>query len=53
MKQRTGDRSLVALVSGQDDFGHFMVAEPPKGRLLDEDFDLCRRDVEIKAAGPL
>ena len=48
MKQRTGDRSLVALVAGQDIYGHFTIVEPPKGRLLDEDFDLCRRDREIK-----
>lgn len=48
MKQRSGDRSLVALVSGQDHFGHFQVADTPKGRLLDEDFDRCLRDSEIK-----
>jgi ectoine hydroxylase-related dioxygenase (phytanoyl-CoA dioxygenase family) len=48
MKQRSGDRSLVALVSGEDKFGHFTVAGPPRGRLNPEDFDLCRQDVEIK-----
>ncbi|MCY4592123.1 MAG: phytanoyl-CoA dioxygenase family protein [Alphaproteobacteria bacterium] len=48
MKQQTGDRSLVALVAGTDDFGHFTVAGSPRGRLADEDFDLCRQDTEIK-----
>ena len=48
MKQSTGDRSLVALVSGEDRYGHFTVADTPKGRLLEEDFELCRRDTEIK-----
>jgi ectoine hydroxylase-related dioxygenase (phytanoyl-CoA dioxygenase family) len=48
MKQRSGDRSLVALVSGDDRFGHFTIAGPPHGRLAEEDFELCRRDSEIK-----
>ena len=48
MKQNSGDRSLVTLVSGEDDYGHFTVAGPPGGRLAEEDFDLCRRDAEIK-----
>lgn len=48
MKQHTGDRSLVAHVSGKDDYGHFTIAEPPKGRLLEEDFERCQRDAEIK-----
>lgn len=48
MKQRSGDRSLVALVAGEDKYGHFTIAEPPQGRLLDEDFERCFRDLEIK-----
>ena len=48
MKQSTGDRSLVALVSGEDRYRNFTIAEPPQGRLLDEDFERCRRDSEIK-----
>ena len=48
MKQKTGDRSLVALVRGEDRFGHFHVAPPPVGRLLDADFELCRDDLQIK-----
>ena len=48
MKQRSGDRSLVALVSGEDRYGHFTIAGPPKGRLAEEDFERCRRDAEIK-----
>lgn len=48
MKQRSGDRSLVALVSGEDHYGHFTIAGPPRGRLAEADFDLCRRDSQIK-----
>lgn len=48
MRQRSGDRSLVSLVSGEDRFGHFTVAGPPRGRLNEADFELCRRDSEIK-----
>lgn len=48
MKQRSGDRSLVAHVSGEDRFGHFTVAGAPRGRLAEDDFELCRRDAEIK-----
>lgn len=48
MKQKTGDKALVALVGGEDRFGHFKIAEPPRGRLTDEDFDLCRQDTQIK-----
>lgn len=49
MKQRSGDKSLVAHVAGEDRFGHFTVAEPPKERLQEADFELCRADVAIKS----
>jgi len=42
MKQQTGDKPLVSLVAGEDKFGHFTVAGPPKGRLDEMDFELCR-----------
>ena len=48
MKQETGDLSLVTLVSGQDYFNNFKIAEPPKGRLLEEEFELCREDNNLK-----
>ena len=48
MKQESGDKSLVAHVSGEDRHGHFEIAAPPRGRLAEEDFELCRRDAEIK-----
>ncbi len=48
MKQKTGDKALVAMVSGEDRFGNFKIAEPPRGRLTDEDFELCRQDTLIK-----
>ena len=48
MRQQTGDRTLVTLVSGEDHYGHFTVTGPPRGRLVEEDFELCRRDAAIK-----
>ena len=48
MKQDTGDRPLVSLVSGRDLFGNFKIADAPKGRLMDEDFELCRKDKALK-----
>ena len=48
MKQKTGDRPLVSLVSGNDKFEHFKIADPPAGRLLERNFDLCREDNELK-----
>ena len=48
MKQRTGDKSLVTQVSGEDKFGNFTVSGEPKGWLHEDDFEVCRRDSEIK-----
>lgn len=48
MKQQSGDRSLVALVSGSDQYNNFKIAAPPLTRLADADFDLCRHDKAIK-----
>ncbi len=48
MKQKTGDRTLVALVNGEDHYGHFTIADPPQGRLAEADFELCRHDAKIK-----
>ena len=48
MKQDTGDRPLVSLVSGRDLFGNFKIADAPRGRLMDEDFELCRQDKALK-----
>ena len=49
MKQRSGDKSLVAHVAGEDRFSHFTVGAAPKDRLQEEDFELCRADVAIKS----
>ena len=49
MKQATGDRPLVSLVRGQDNFGNFKIVDAPRGQLLDEDFELCRQDKALKA----
>jgi ectoine hydroxylase-related dioxygenase (phytanoyl-CoA dioxygenase family) len=48
MQQKSGDRSLVAHVSGEDRYGHFTVAGSPIGRLLEADFERCRQDAVIK-----
>ncbi len=48
MKQKGGQRSLVAQVSGKDDFNHFEIAGPTLGRLQPEDFDRCQQDAALK-----
>lgn len=48
MRQHSGDRSLVALVAGEDRYQHFTIAEAPRAPLLEEDFERCRIDAEIK-----
>ena len=48
MRQTSGDKSLVALVAGEDRHGNFAIAEPPKGRLLEEDFERVRKDAAIR-----
>ncbi|MGC1494209.1 MAG: phytanoyl-CoA dioxygenase family protein [Sulfitobacter sp.] len=50
MKQQNGTKSLVALVAGRDDFGHFQIADAPKGRLHADDFEMCRQDEARKHA---
>jgi ectoine hydroxylase-related dioxygenase (phytanoyl-CoA dioxygenase family) len=48
MKQTSGDRLLVSHVSGEDRYGHFENMPAPAGRLLAEDFDRARRNVDMK-----
>ncbi len=48
MKQETGDRPTAVLAAGKDQFGHFALAGPLHGRLHDADFEMCRRDAELK-----
>jgi len=48
MKQVSGERLLATHVSGTDDYHHFDVTPPPAGRLLEEDFDRIRRNIELK-----
>ncbi|MGI9524402.1 MAG: phytanoyl-CoA dioxygenase family protein [Hyphomicrobiaceae bacterium] len=48
MRQVSGDKSLVALVAGEDRHGHFKLAGSPRGRLAAEDFELCRLDSDLK-----
>ena len=48
MKQETGDQPMVTQVSGDKDFGNFKIVPPPTGRLLEEEFELCRLDNELK-----
>ena len=48
MRQQSNDKMLVALVAGKDEYGHFTIAGTPKGRLLEEDFERCRADAQIK-----
>lgn len=48
MKQRGGQRALVAHVSGEDQAQNFKVADSPVARLQESDFELCREDAAIK-----
>src|SRR5262245_18325679 len=48
MKQVSGEKLLVSLVSGKDKHGHFEAVPAPAGRLLEEDFDRARRNTEMK-----
>ena len=48
MKQTSGDKLLVSLVSGKDEYGHFEVMPPPAGRLQEEDFERARRNTQMK-----
>ena len=49
MKQRSGEKSLVAHVAGEDRHGHFTVGKTPKERLTKTNFELCRADMKIKS----
>ena len=48
MGQKNGEKALVAHVAGEDIYGNFKIAGPPKGRLNDFDFELCKADAELK-----
>ena len=50
MKQTSGDKLLVSLVRGRDDYGHFEHMPAPAGRLLNEDFERARRNADMKKA---
>ena len=48
MKQRDDTKTLVAHVSGEDRWQNFNIAGPPRGRLNENDFEMCRNDVAAK-----
>ena len=48
MKQVSGEKLLVSLVSGRDEYGHFELTPAPAGRLLAEDFERARRNTDMK-----
>ncbi len=48
MRQTNGARLLASHVNGHDDYGHFEVAPPPVGRLLEQEFERCRCNIDIK-----
>ena len=39
---------LAAHVAGEDRYGHFDVAPPPAGRMLEAEFERCRRNIAVK-----
>ena len=48
MRQRTGQRWMARLACGEDRYGHFDLADPPRGRLHEADFERCRRDAAVR-----
>ena len=48
MKQVSGDRLLVSLVSGEDRYGHFEHMPAPAGRLREEDWARAKRNADMK-----
>ena len=48
MRQTSGDKALVALVSGRDTYDNFTVAGAPQNRLAPEDFARCMADSVIR-----
>ena len=48
MRQRTGQRWMARLACGEDRYGHFDLADPPRGRLHEADFERCRRDAALR-----
>lgn len=48
MKQESGDRPLVAIASGVDRFKNFDIAASPRGRLLEQDFEICRAEADLR-----
>ena len=48
MRQRTGERWMARLACGEDSYGHFDLADPPRGRLHEADFERCRRDAAVR-----
>ena len=48
MRLETGDKTLLSLASGQDDYGNFKIAGAPSNRITDPDLALCREDTKIR-----
>ena len=48
VKQAGGEIPLVAHVHGNDNYGHYQIAGTPKARLLEEDFQRCAKDAQIR-----
>lgn len=48
VKQSGGEKPLVAHVSGSDPYGNYDIAGTPAGRLLEQDFERCKKDSLIR-----
>ncbi len=48
MKQEAGERPLVAIAAGVDRHKNFDIAAAPRGRLLDRDFEICRKEAALR-----
>ncbi len=49
MRQQSGVRPLVSLVQGVDRYGHFTLADPPRGRLDADDIARCQADAALRS----
>ncbi len=48
MQQRAGEKPMVRLVQGEDNYKHFAPVAAPKGRLHAAEFARCQRDAALR-----
>jgi ectoine hydroxylase-related dioxygenase (phytanoyl-CoA dioxygenase family) len=48
MSQSAGIKPYAKLVSGEDNFGHFQLMDPPKGVLSEKDVEVASENIKIQ-----